>query len=155
MKTKLHAAAATIAFLMVFTFFSSTILVELFGSHDAVAMVKQLIVLGMGILVPAMAITGITGNLLGKTRRGPLINSKKKRMPFIAINGLVILMPCAFYLNSLAAAGTFDDTFYWVQALELIAGATNLTLMSKNLKDGLRMTGKLKAVAPHSTVASS
>ncbi|NIB38371.1 hypothetical protein HBA55_02170 [Pseudomaricurvus alkylphenolicus] len=155
MKTKLHAAAATLAFLMIFTFFSSTILVELFGSPDAVATVKQLIVWGMVILVPAMAITGITGNILGKTRRGPVIERKKKRMPFIAINGIAILMPCAFYLNGMAADGIFDSMFYGVQVLELVAGSINLTLMSRNLIDGLRLTGKLKPARSQKTVASS
>ena len=44
-------------------------------------------------------------------------------------------------------AGSFDTTFYVVQVVELIAGATNLTLMGLNVRDGLRMTGRLR-VAP-------
>lgn len=154
MKTKLHATAASIAFLMIFSFFSATIIAELFGSHDSIAMVKQLIFWGMGILAPAIAITGITGNLLGKTRKGPLFSRKKGRMPFIVTNGLVIMTPCAFYLNSLAAVETFNDTFYWIQALELMASVICLISMFKNLKDGLRLTGKLKAINSASTVIS-
>ena len=38
----------------------------------------------------------------------------------------------------------FDGLFYSVQAVELIAGAGNLTLMSFNIRDGLGATGRLK-----------
>jgi hypothetical protein len=50
-------------------------------------------------------------------------------------------------LNRWAAAGSFDITFYIVQAVELIAGATNLTLMGLNVRDGLRMAGRLRGPA--------
>jgi CDGSH-type Zn-finger protein len=64
-------------------------------------------------------------------------------MPFIAANGLVILLPSAFYLASKAAAGEFDGWFYAAQGLELIAGAANLTMMGLNIRDGLTMTGRI------------
>ena len=64
-------------------------------------------------------------------------------MPFIATNGLLVLVPCAIVLNRWAAAGSFDTTFYVVQAIELMAGATNLTLMGLNARDGMRMVGRL------------
>ena len=80
--------------------------------------------------------------LLSRSRRGRLVDAKKKRMPFIAANGL--LVPCAIFLNRWAAGGAFDTTFYVVQAIELIAGAINLTLMSLNARDGLRMAGRLR-----------
>ncbi|OQW92008.1 MAG: hypothetical protein BWK78_02975, partial [Thiotrichaceae bacterium IS1] len=67
-----------------------------------------------------------------------------KRMPFIAANGMLILLPAAIMLNLWAAAGTFDTTFYVVQALELIVGPINLTLMGLSIRDGLRLTGRFK-----------
>ncbi|MCW8833485.1 MAG: hypothetical protein OQK03_09220, partial [Colwellia sp.] len=91
------------------------------------------------------AITGATGAALSKNRRGPLDANKKKRMPFVAANGILILLPCAIFLDRWAAAGSFDSMFYMVQGLELLAGATNLTLMGLNIRDGLKMTGKLRA----------
>ena len=63
-------------------------------------------------------------------------------MPFIAGNGLLILAPVALYLDRLASRGEFGTLFYAVQAVELIAGAVNLTLMSLSLRDGLRLTGR-------------
>ena len=66
-------------------------------------------------------------------------------MPVIALNGLLVLLPSAFYLNAKAQAGEFDALFYGVQALELLAGAINLTLMGLNLRDGLRLAGRSPA----------
>ena len=121
----------------------STILVELLGSHEAVAGLKSLIVMpGLFILVPAIALTGGSGLYLSKSRSGRLVEAKKKRMPFIAANGLLVLVPCAIFLSQRAAADAFDTTFYAVQALELLAGAVNLTLMGLNIRDGIRMSGR-------------
>ena len=64
-------------------------------------------------------------------------------MPFIAGNGLLILIPAALFLASKARAGEFDTWFYVVQALELLAGATNITLLGLNMRDGLKLTGRL------------
>ena len=47
-------------------------------------------------------------------------------------------------LNRWAVAGSFDTAFYVVQAIELVAGATNLALMGLNARDGLRMAGRLR-----------
>lgn len=65
-------------------------------------------------------------------------------MPFIAANGLLILVPSALFLASKASAGTTDASFYAVQAVELTAGAVNLVLLGLNLRDGLKMTGRLR-----------
>lgn len=127
------------ATLCIATFFLSTIIVELFGSHAAVARLKSLIVTpGLWIMVPLMAAAGGSGVLLAKSRKGRLVEAKKRRMPFIAANGLLVLVPCAIVLNRWAAAGSFDTTFYVVRAIELIAGASNLTLMGLNARDGIR-----------------
>lgn len=145
MKAKIHLFAGIIATLCIATFFTSTIVVELVGSGDAIATVKGLIVMpGLFILVPAIAVTGGTGFSLGKARKGRLLEAKKKRMPIIAANGVLVLLPAAIFLDQWAAEGAFDTTFYIVQALELVAGAVNLSLMGLNIRDGLRLTGKLR-----------
>ena len=110
---------------------------------------KSLIVLpGLWILVPAIAATGGTGFALSKSRQTPLVTAKKKRMPFIAANGLLILIPCAIVLDLWASKGVFDTRFYLVQALELLAGGTNLVLMGLNIRDGLRLTDRLRPNQP-------
>lgn len=144
-----HRIGGVLAPLCIMTFFVSTILVELFGSQTAVAQLKSLIVTpGLWILIPAIAAAGGSGMFLSKSRRGRLVDVKKKRMPFIAANGLLVLVPCAIILNRWAAAGTFDITFYLVQAIELIVGAINVTLMGLNMRDGLRMANRFRVSPP-------
>ena len=97
----------------------------------------------MFILIPTMAIVGASGMSMGRKRKDALAVVKKKRMPIIAANGLLVLMPAAFYLESKASIGVFDGAFYTVQILELIAGALNLTFMGLNIRDGLRMSKRI------------
>ncbi|MDO5759164.1 MAG: hypothetical protein Q4P24_17220 [Rhodobacterales bacterium] len=87
---------------------------------------------------------GISGMRPSRRRRGPLVERKKKRMPFIAANGILILISSALYLSFKAHAGAFDTAFYAVRAVELIAGAVNITLLSLNMRGGFRMVGKLR-----------
>lgn len=144
MKHRIHLVAAITATLCIGTFFISSILVELFGSGESISMVKSLIVFpGLFILIPAIAATGGTGFLIARHRTGRLVEKKKRRMPFIGLNGLFILLPAAIILNHWAGNGLFDTRFYLVQGIELAAGAINLTLMSLNIRDGLTMVGRL------------
>jgi hypothetical protein len=139
---RIHLVAGLVGFVIIFIFWTSTVSVELFGSHEAIADVKRAIRWGLILLVPALAITGLTGFRMAGQSTNPRVLAKKRRMPFIAGLGLIILVPAALYL-----AATVDDglgtSFYLAQALELLAGATNLTLMALNIRDGLRLTGRL------------
>ena len=65
-------------------------------------------------------------------------------MPFIAANGILVLIPSALFLASKAKAAQFDAAFYLVQAIELAAGAANLALLALNMRDGLKMTGRFR-----------
>lgn len=65
-------------------------------------------------------------------------------MKIIAANGLLVLLPCAFYLYGKAASGEMDTSFYALQALELVAGAINFSLMALNFRDGLKLSGRLR-----------
>jgi hypothetical protein len=143
MKTKIHAVAGFIGFLTIALFWTSTIYSELFTDHATIAAIKAAILKGMFVLVPAMVVVGASGMSLGGKRQDRLSLAKKKRMPIIAANGLLILLPAAFYLESKAASGAFDTAFYVVQILELVAGATNLTMMGLNIRDGLTLTGRI------------
>jgi len=152
---KVHATAASIALLLIISFCSSTLLSELLGSQQQIISVKNAIFYAIWFLIPCMAITGITGaKLAGKTKKG-LIGKKLKRMPIIALNGLLILLPAAIYLRSLAIAGDFSTIFYIVQGVELLAGAINITLMSMNFRDGLKVSkAKRKSKNPRTNLHS-
>lgn len=145
MTRRIHSLAGLLATLTVATFFSISLISEIFGSKETIATVKALIVMpGLLVLIPAVVATGISGVVLSRSRQGRLVAAKKKRMPFIAVNGVLILVPCAIFLDRWAAAGTFDTTFYWVQGLEFLAGVTNLGLMGLNIRDGLKMSGAFR-----------
>ncbi|MCK6621313.1 MAG: hypothetical protein HUU32_17115 [Calditrichaceae bacterium] len=142
----IHFLAGFLATFTIVTFFLSTVVVEVFGSPAAVATVKSLIVApGLFILVPAIIAAGVSGFALSKSRRGRLIETKKKRMPFIAANGLLVLVPAAILLDRWASAGSFGVTFYLVQGAELLAGSVNLILMGLNIRDGLKLSGRFRA----------
>ena len=143
MKKTVHVIAGAVGFLTIAVFWSSTLITELIGSPAAIAAVKNGILWGMAVLIPAMAIAGGSGMSLGRGRAGRLVHTKKRRMPIIGLNGLLILVPSAVFLSVKANAGTFDNSFYAVQGLELIAGAVNLVLMGLNVRDGMRLTGRI------------
>ncbi len=142
MKTRIHAIAGAIGFLTILTFWFSTVISEVFGSQEAIALAKGAILKGMFVLIPAMAIAGASGVSLGAGRSDAFVLAKMNRMPTIAANGLLILLPMAFVLERKASAGDFDAQFYLLQAVELIAGAVNLTFMGLNIRDGIRLTGR-------------
>lgn len=140
----LHPLAGTVALGLIVTFWLSTALAELSGSLPAVVAVKTTIPWGFLALVPALAAAGASGAVLSRLRRDGRAAAKLRRMRLIAANGILVLVPSALFLASRAAAGAFGPGFIAVQAIELAAGATNIVLLSLNLRDGLRMTGRLR-----------
>jgi hypothetical protein len=144
MKKIFHPIAGTIAMLCIGSFWMATLVSELFLTQEAIVLVKHSILQAMWIMIPAMAATGGSGFALSGERKGNLLAAKKLRMKIIAANGLLILLPCAFYLYGKAAAGEMDTSFYALQALELVAGAINLSLMALNFRDGLKLSGRLR-----------
>lgn len=147
MKSIIHAIAGTTAMLIIAGFWTSTLVSEVFLDYAAVAAVKHAIVYGLFLLVPFMAATGGSGFSLGRTRKGWLLDQKKKRMAIIGTNGLLVMIPAAIFLNSKAAAGEFDALFYAVQVVELIVGVVQLILMGMNFRDGLKLADKLRSRA--------
>lgn len=140
----IHPVAGALALLTIATFWVSTSLSELFGSAASVVAVKSAIPWGFLVLIPALIAAGGSGFALAKGRRGGLVGAKIKRMPIAAANGILILIPSALFLASKAKAGEFDTLFYTVQALELAAGAVNITLLGLSMRDGLKMKGRLR-----------
>lgn len=137
----LHPLAGGLALLLIASFFTASLLVEFFGNASQIASVKHLILYGLILLIPALMATGLTGKTIArKTPVRGLLSRKAARMKWIAANGLLILFPSAFALDHLANQGMITPLFYAVQSVELLAGAANLTLLSLNLRDGLRLS---------------
>ena len=140
-----HPFAGGLALLIIVVFWVSTVVSELFASQQSVVFVKTAIPWGILLLIPAMAAAGGTGFFMTrKGRRVGLAGAKAKRMKFIGANGFLILIPSALFLASKAGALEFDAAFYAVQGLELVAGAANIALLSLNMRDGLKMKGRLR-----------
>lgn len=139
MKPLPHAIAGGIALLTISAFWFSTLAVEFAGSPEWIALLKQAIPFGFLWLIPALAFTGLSGNILGRGRSGRMIAAKKKRMLLIATNGILVLIPTALFLATKARTGEFDAIFYAVQGLELIIGGVNIVLLGLNMRDGLKV----------------
>ncbi len=144
MKAKVHLIAGFLATLLVASFWSSTVVSELFLSRDAVVGVKRVILFGIGLLIPTLMVAGGTGFALSRSHKGKLVENKKWRMRLIGLNGALVLAPSAFFLDWRAARGQVDPSFFAVQGVELLAGAAQLVLLSLNVRDGLRMSGRLR-----------
>jgi len=140
----IHPLAGALALLTIATFWLSTALAELFASEATVIIVKTTIPWGFLVLIPALMAAGGSGFALAGKRRGGIIDTKIRRMPLIAANGILILIPSALFLASKASGGEFDTGFYVAQTLELAAGAANITLLGLNMRDGLKMKGRLR-----------
>lgn len=151
MRARLHGLIGSSAWLCIAGFWTSTLVAELFLSPAAVAAVKTFIAWALLAFVPLMIAAAGSGFALAAGRSEPLLAGKRRRMPLIGANGLLVLVPAALYLQAKAVAGDFDAAFYAVQGVELLAGALNLWLIGKSLRDGLR----LRAQAQAQTLASA
>lgn len=135
-----HPLAGMLAILIIATFWLSTVITELSGSHTAILAVKTAIPWGFFLLVPTLATLGGSGVVWSRGNRSGLVGAKLRRMPIIAAIGIVVLIPSAMFLKSKAVAGDLDAWFYAIQTVELVAGATNLGLLGMSMRDGLRLS---------------
>lgn len=136
---KLHALFGATGLLIVLANWSATVITLIIGDKYVIALTKLSIAWGLLALIPMLILAGFSGNRLGQRMRGPLIAAKQKRMKIIAFNGLVFLVPSALILVPLAMQGQDGAVYYVIQSVELLAGATNITLLGLNMRDGIRL----------------
>jgi hypothetical protein len=106
-----------------------------------------LILYGLCLLIPVMAITGGSGFWLARGRVGGVVDAKKRRMRIIAANGLVVMLPSAIWLSMLASDRSFGATFFVVQGIEIAGGLLQLSLLGCNFRDGFKLSGRLRRMA--------
>jgi len=140
MLPKFHAAFGAAALLIIATFWAATVTTIVIGDKYLIVMAKTGIAWGLWALIPMLILTGLSGNRLGQNLRGPLIGAKQKRMKIIAFNGIIFLVPSALILLPLAMQGQGGLLYWGIQTVELLAGAANITLLSFNMRDGLRLS---------------
>lgn len=148
MKTKtlknIHKIAATLAFLFITSFLTSTIIADIFATPAQIAQVKQTILLCIPGLILAMIATGKSAKILYPGTMTGAFKVKQRRMKIAAVNGTLILLPAAILLAKWSALDQFDSLYWSVQILEIIAGVTNLTMLGLNIRDGIRLGRKAK-----------
>lgn len=145
---RVHGSASFAAMFLLASFWTSTVVSELFFGWDVVGAVKTGILVAIPFLVLALVTAGASGRqLVPKAARG-LPQRKLQRLKIVAANGLCCLVPCAVALWWMATRGEPSVLFHVVQAVELTAGAVNLTLIGLNIRDGRRMRRGPTASSP-------
>jgi hypothetical protein len=137
-----HAVAGGSALVLALAFLAASITVELFGSHGAVMTVKRGILLAVPLLAVSAMVAGGSGTWLASKSKAQVITRKALRMRVIGGNAVLVLIPCAVVLDRMATAAEFGTRFAVVQAIELVFGAVNVTLLGLNMRDGLRMRAR-------------
>lgn len=135
---RVHAIAGIAAFCLITGFFVSSLVSELSGNLTWIVLVKRTVfycMWAMGLLVPSAAFTGT--KLAGKSA-SPIVAGKRKRMRWVAPNGL-LLLALASYLYYKANLAELDQRFMIAQGLEFILGFTNMTLLGLMIRDGFRL----------------
>ncbi|PKH08124.1 hypothetical protein [Moritella sp. Urea-trap-13] len=135
----IHKAAAILAFLLITSFLSSTIIADVLATPAQIAQVKHTILLFIPGLIAAMMVTGKSAKILYPGAMTGVFKIKQRRMKLAAINGTLILLPAAIVLAKWSALDQFDELYWAVQILEIIAGTTNLTMIGLNIRDGIRL----------------
>ena len=135
----LHRIAGGMALLLITTFWVSTVVVELRGNVAEIILVKTAIAYGLLALIPCLIATGASGFRLSGGKKAGLLGVKLRRMKIIAGNGVLCLMPCAISLALMAQQERFGVVFAVIQGIELLAGAINIYLIGRNVRDGMRL----------------
>lgn len=140
---KAHFIATIIAGLTIVTFFSLSLLAEIRADIEFIKAVKTFILYALPIMVIAMPMLKITGDKLAGRSINPIILAKKRRMKFMIVNGvgLIILAVFLYYHSHFQ---TIDHVFLIAQIAELALGLCNLVLIALNTKSGIQLSGKLK-----------
>ncbi len=135
---RVHATAGVLALCLIATFFVGSLISELSGNLGWIVLVKRTVfycMWAMLVLVPSAALTGM--KLAGKSQN-PIVEGKRKRMQWIAPNGL-LLLTLASYLHYKANLGEIDQRFMIAQLLEFAVGFTNISLLGLMIRDGFRL----------------
>jgi len=142
---RVHRMSAIAGIALIASFWSATILVEVFGDLEAISLVKTAILVALPVLILCLATAGLTGRRLAQGWKSPVARAKRIRTAMAAANAFLILIPAAIFLALKARAGELDTGFYAVQAAELLAGATNLVLLIANARAGARLKRRAPA----------
>ncbi len=138
-----HAAAGILAFCLIGSFFIGSLISELSGNLVWIVHVKRTVFYGMWAMVLLVPLAALTGTKLAGKSRSATVENKRKRMRWIAPNGL-LLLTLGSYLYYKASQSEFDTLFRSAQLLEFALGFTNLLLLGLMIRDGFRLKRQYK-----------
>ena len=87
----------------------------------------------------SMIATGLTANKLYPGILKGQFKIKQIRLKIAAANGVLILLPAAIVLARWSELSEFGVLYWTVQALEIIVGLINITMIGLNIRDGIRL----------------
>lgn len=138
-----HAAAGIIAFCLIGSFFVCSLISELSGNLVWIFAVKRTVFYCMWAMVLLVPLAALSGRKLAGKSRNATVETKRKRMRWIAPNG-VSLVTLGSYLYYKAGQQEFDKLFMSAQLLEFALGFTNLLLLGLMIRDGFRLKRQYK-----------
>ncbi len=135
-----HRITAILVLAILTAFWGAIFISDFFLGHEALVKVRQGIVYALIVLIPSMIAVKMTGGKLGHGRISDVrVQQKKKRATLMAVNGALIMVPAAFFLNYKASHGEIDTIFRLVQGLELLVGSFQYYFVTSNFKTGLAL----------------
>lgn len=140
---KAHFIATIVIGLTIVTFFSLSLIAEIKGDIQFIKSVKTFILYALPVMIIAMPMLKITGDILAGRSSNATVLTKKRRMKLMNING-VCLVSLAVFLYYRSHYHTIDLPFLVAQIAEFVFGLGNLTLIALNARSGLRLSGKRK-----------
>lgn len=100
------------------------------------------------VLVPCLALAGLSGWRLSPPGARGVVARKMWRMRLVALIGLFVLVPLALVLDHLARQGAAGAGVLALELAELAFGSLNLVLLAGNLRDGLRLGAARRGAQP-------
>ena len=140
MKTLIHASAGTFAMLFLLVFLAAMLFSELKYQPADMISVQQVIFQTIGFYFFLLLMSGGIGLLLGKERKGRIVEMKKKRMLAIIACSIFILLPCNYVLSNYDLDSGGMPFMRTLEGIEVIAIVILITLLGFNFKDGTRLT---------------
>jgi len=140
---KIHVIGTIIGGFTLLSFFTSTLVSELLHDYNLIRNIKKLILWLLPLIIITMPSIALSGVRLAGKSKSPIFTKKLNRMKIIAFNGIFLVL-LALYLFIKSRKGEFDTFFWTAQILELLSGATNITLIILNIKLGFVLKGRFR-----------
>lgn len=143
-----HRIFGMAAMLLIFSFISLSLWAEITQNASNIFLVKRYIVFSIPILLIILPGAALSGKKIAAKQDSFLIRRKARRMKYIAFNGCILIV-LAIILCLKAEDRNFDFSFWLLQVFEFILGITNLILLGLMARDGMKISGRIKAITKY------